>query len=179
MHKEIELYITKNYYDLLKICKKYTNNDIFSKQNGEEWAYELLHEVILQLYNQKEYKGKTDEKSIRYYIVRIIMVNWCYPSSPFYRKFKSPILMKVQLKHIEIGMEEQEAFETEELYQLLEENYADLDWFKKSILDLYLSLNSSMKAVSRKTNIPIQSISRYIKDIRSEVKNNIIEKLNN
>jgi len=178
MCKEIELYITKYYYDLLKICKKYTNNDIFSKQNGEEWAYELLHEVILQLYNQKEYTGKTDDKSIRYYIVRIIMVNWCYPSSPFYRKFKKQMYLKVDIKSVDIQVEEQMAFETEELYQLLEENYADLDWFKKSILDMYLSLNSSMKAVSRKTNIPIQSISRYIKDIRTEVKANIIEKLN-
>jgi hypothetical protein len=73
---------------------------------------------------------------------------------------------------------EQEEFETEEMYQLLEMNYAELDWFKKSLLDLYLSLNSSMKAVSRKTRIPISSISRYIKEIRTETKNNILKKLN-
>jgi hypothetical protein len=73
---------------------------------------------------------------------------------------------------------EQEEFETEEMYQLLEMNYAELDWFKKSLLDLYLSLNSSMKAVSRKTRIPISSISRYIKEIRTETKNNILNKLN-
>jgi hypothetical protein len=74
---------------------------------------------------------------------------------------------------------EQESFETEELYQLLEEEYCELNWFKKSLLDMYLTLNSSMKAVSRKTNIPIQSISRYIKETRLEVKTNIINKLNN
>jgi hypothetical protein len=73
---------------------------------------------------------------------------------------------------------EQEEFESEEMYQLLEMNYAELDWFKKSLLDLYLSLNSSMKAVSRKTRIPISSISRYIKEIRNETKNNILKKLN-
>jgi hypothetical protein len=73
---------------------------------------------------------------------------------------------------------EQEEFESEEMYQLLEMNYAELDWFKKSLLDLYLSLNSSMKAVSRKTRIPISSISRYIKEIRTETKNNILKKLN-
>jgi hypothetical protein len=64
------------------------------------------------------------------------------------------------------------------MYQLLEMNYAELDWFKKSLLDMYLSLNSSMKAVSRKTRIPISSISRYIKEIRTETKNNILKKLN-
>jgi hypothetical protein len=73
---------------------------------------------------------------------------------------------------------EQQEFETERVYQLLEENYAELDWFKKSLLDLYLSLNRSMNAVSRKTNIPKTSISRYINEIRKIVKEDINLKLN-
>jgi hypothetical protein len=73
---------------------------------------------------------------------------------------------------------EQENFEKEELYILLEQEYAELDWFKKSLLDMYLSLNSSMKAVSRKTTIPISSISRYFKEIRTNTKEAIINKLN-
>jgi len=73
---------------------------------------------------------------------------------------------------------EQEEFESEQLLQLLELNYAELDFFKKSLLDMYLTLNSSMKAVSRKTRIPISSISRYIKQIRLEVKTNILDSLN-
>jgi hypothetical protein len=178
MRKDIEIYIANNYYELLGICKKYTSSDMFSKYNSDDWASELLHEVIVQLYDKEHHNVKSDEKSLRYYIVRVIMVNWCYPTSPFYRKHKKIKMSFVQFKGFDMFEEEQQAFETEELYQLLEENYGDLDWFKKSILDMYLSLNSSMKAVSRKTNIPIQSISRYIKDIRSEVKTNIIEKLN-
>jgi hypothetical protein len=73
---------------------------------------------------------------------------------------------------------EQEEFETEIIYQLLETSYAELDWFKKSLLDMYLSLNRSMNAVSRKTNIPKTSISRYINEIRKTVKTDIIKKLN-
>jgi hypothetical protein len=73
---------------------------------------------------------------------------------------------------------EQENYEREELIQLLEQEYAELNWFKKSLLDMYLSLNSSMKAVSRKTSIPISSISRYFKEIRLETKTKIINKLN-
>jgi hypothetical protein len=71
-----------------------------------------------------------------------------------------------------------EEFESEELLQLLEIEYTNLDWFKKSLLDLYLLLNSSMKAVSRKTNIPTQSISRYMKETRNTVITNINNKLN-
>jgi len=73
---------------------------------------------------------------------------------------------------------EQESFETEELYELLEQNYSELDWFRKSLMDMWLTMNTSMAAVSRKTTIPIQSISRYIKEAREQVKTNVINKLN-
>jgi hypothetical protein len=45
-------------------------------------------------------------------------------------------------------------------------------------MDMYLVANRSMAAVSRKTTIPIQSISRYIKEAREQVKTNVINKLN-
>jgi len=126
MNQQIELYLSKNYYVLLNIAKKIT------KQS--ELSQDLLHEIILQLYDKDE--------------------------------------IKLRLSY------EQEEFESEELLQLLEIEYANLDWFKKSLLDLYLSLNSSMKAVSRKTNIPTQSISRYMKETRNTVITNINNKLN-
>jgi len=73
---------------------------------------------------------------------------------------------------------EQENYEREELYQLLEQEYCQLTWFQRSLMDMYLTLNSSMKAVSRKTSIPISSISRYFKEIRFDTKTKIINKLN-
>lgn len=72
---------------------------------------------------------------------------------------------------------EQEVFETEELFQILEQEYAELTWFHKSILDMYLTLNS-LKAVSRKTTIPLTSISRYIKEGKAQIKTNVINRLN-
>ena len=73
---------------------------------------------------------------------------------------------------------EQEQFESEQLFQLLEEHYCELDWFRKSLLDMYLSLNS-LKAVSRKTTIPLTSISRYIREGKEQIKTNVLNKLNN
>ena len=169
MKIEIEQYLTKNYYELHKIAKKYTKN--------EDWASELLHEVIIQLYEKDEHIVKTDDNSIKYYIIRILMVNWCYPTSPFYRKYKKIELASVELKGFEMFPEEEDAFDIEELYRLLEENYSELDWFHKALFDTYMSLNKSMIAVSRKTNIPFQSISRYIKTARQQVKNNILKGL--
>jgi hypothetical protein len=90
MKIEVERYITNNYYLLLSISKKYTKDD--------EWATELLHEVILQLYDKKEMKLQLDDESIKAYIIRCLMVNWCYPSSPFFKKFKNTRYTHVELK---------------------------------------------------------------------------------
>jgi len=172
MRKEIECFLNRNYYQLLNISKKITKNDQLSQ--------DLLHECILQLYDKDEIKlNKYDDNSIKYYITAVMRINYYSKTSPFYYKIKRErILMTVDINSCWDMSYEQEEFETEEMYQLLEMNYAELDWFKKSLLDLYLSLNSSMKAVSRKTRIPISSISRYIKEIRTETKNNILNKLN-
>jgi hypothetical protein len=173
MNKQVELYITNHYYDLLKIargiCK--TNTDIYK---------ELLHECIIQLYDKEDIKLKSyDDNSIRYYITAVMRTNYYSKTSPFYYRIRrASIIMNVDLESCYDLEYEQENFEREELIQLLEQEYAELNWFKKSLLDMYLSLNSSMKAVSRKTSIPISSISRYFKEIRFETKTKIINKLN-
>jgi DNA-directed RNA polymerase specialized sigma24 family protein len=172
MRKEVECFINRNYYQLLTIAKKITKNN--------ELSQDLLHEVILQLYDKEDIVLKTyDDNSIKYYITAIMRINYYSKTSPFYYRIRRErIIMNVDIQACFDMSYEQESFETEELYQLLEENYAELDWFKKSLLDMYLSLNSSMKAVSRKSRIPISSISRYIKEIRQQTKTNIINKLN-
>ena len=173
MRKEIESYLTREYYQLLKIAKKLTK--------GDQLSQDLLHEVIIQLYDKNDIVLKSyDDNSIKYYITAVMRINYYSKTSPFFYRIKRErTLMTVDVTTCWDMSYEQESFETEELYQLLEEEYCELNWFKKSLLDMYLTLNSSMKAVSRKTNRPIQSISRYIKETRLEVKTNIINKLNN
>ena len=173
MNKTIEEYITKNYYNLLTIAKRIckTNTDIHQ---------ELLHEVILQLYDKERINLKSyDDNSIKYYITAVMRINYYSKTSPFYYKIRRErILMNVDLSTCYDLSTEQESFESEELFELLEQNYSELDWFRKSLMDMYLTLNRSMAAVSRKTTIPIQSISRYIKEAREQVKTNVINKLN-
>ena len=172
MNKEIENYLSTNYYQLYNIAMKMTKQDPLTR--------DLLHEVILQLYGKEEIKlTDYDDNSIKYYIVAVMRINYFSKTSPFhYRIRRERQIMNVDVATCWDLSYEQEEFEQEQIYQLLELNYSELDWFKKSLLDLYLSLNRSMKAVSRKTNIPNQSISRYINEIRKQVKTDIINKIN-
>lgn len=171
MNKKIECYITRQYYVLLGIAKKITKKD-------EETSRELLHEVILQLYSRDDIKLKEyNDNSIKYYITSILRVNYYSSTSPYHYRIRKERAMYSDLTEI-LNMEaEQEVFESEQLFQLLEEQYCELDWFRKSLLDMYLSLNS-LKAVSKKTTIPLTSISRYIREGKQQIKDNVLDKLN-
>ena len=104
-------------------------------------------------------------------------VNYYSNTSPYHYRIRKERQRYTDLTEV-LNMEsEQEVFESEQLFQLLEENYAELDWFRKSLLDMYLTLNS-LKAVSRKTTIPLTSISRYIKEGKEQIRANVLEKLN-
>ena len=73
---------------------------------------------------------------------------------------------------------EQETFEIQNLYDILEVSYSELNIFQKSLMDLYLTLGS-LKKVSLSTKIPLMSISRYIneakKNIRDDIKKNLYD----
>jgi hypothetical protein len=166
MKPEIETFITKNYYELLKIAKKYTKND--------DWSSELLHEIIIQLYDQKEYKGNVDDKSLKYYIIRMLMVNWCYETSPFYRKYKRNINVDLD-EAINIAAKENDT-DIHELMDILEVEWAETNWFHKTIFEKYLVMGS-LKKVSKDTTIPLMSISRYVNETKTQIKLNTFKKL--
>jgi hypothetical protein len=169
MIKEVELYITKNYYQLLAIAKKYTKND--------DWSSELLHEVILQLYDKKELKINLQDNQIKYYIIRCLMVNWTYPSSPFYKKHKRDMKSVDLTEAMEMAAEDSDT-EIHTLLELMEIEWTELNWFNKIIFEKYMVLGS-LKKVSKDTTIPLASVGRYIKETKEIIKANTISKYEN
>lgn len=171
MNKEIEKYITTNYYQLLSIAKKITKN--------HELSNDLLHEVILQLYNKnnivlEEYSND----QMKYYIVSVLRINWHSKTSPFYYKIRKESSNYVNIDDcFDLTDDTQLEFENQQLFDILEQSWCELDWFKKSLFEMYLTLGS-MKKVSKQTRIPISSISRYLKESKEQIKNNIYQKTN-
>jgi hypothetical protein len=170
MKIEIEKYITNNYYLLLSIAKKYTKND--------DWAYELLHEVVLQLYDKKELKLQLDDNSIKYYIIRMLMVNWCYESSPFYKKHKRSNITTVELNEAIQVMNQESDMESHRFMEIMEEEFGEVNWFNKIIFEKYMVLGS-LKKVSVDTRITLPSIGRYVKETKSQVRHNTFKRYNN
>lgn len=170
MKIEVERYITNNYYLLLSISKKYTKDD--------EWATELLHEVILQLYDKKEMKLQLDDESIKAYIIRCLMVNWCYPSSPFFKKFKNTKYTHVELKEAIHIMNDESQIDSHRFIEIMEEEFADVSWWNKIIFEKYMVLGS-LKKVSLDTKITLPSIGRYVKETKTKVKEQTIKRYEN
>lgn len=170
MVKEIDCYINRHYYTLLGICKKITKKD-------EETSRELLHEVMLQIYQRDNIELKSyDDDSIRYYITSICRINYYSNTSPYHYRIRKDRQMFTDLSeayHIEA---EQENFEKEIIFTILEESYCNLSWFHKSLFDLYMGLQSLNK-VSKQTTIPLRSIARYIKEAKDQIKDETITKL--
>ena len=170
MKIEVEKYITNNYYLLLSISKKYTKDD--------EWATELLHEIILQLYDKKEMKLQLDDESIKAYIIRCLMVNWCYPSSPFFKKFKNNRYTHVELKEAIHIMNQESEIDSHRFMEIMEEEFAEVNWFNKIIFEKYMVLGS-LKKVSVDTKITLPSIGRYVKETKTQVKQKTIIRYEN
>lgn len=170
MRKELDSYITRNYYELLKIAKKYTKS--------EDWAQELLHDVISQLYDKKELKIGIEDKDIKSYIIRCLMVNWCYASSPFCRKNKRVIINEVELNEALTIADEESETSTHKMLELIEMEYSELNFLNKVIFEKYLILGS-MKKVSQDTNFSLGSVHKYINETKQTIKANTFKKFNN
>lgn len=172
MDKRIERYITTNYYTLLEIAKKICKNQ-------PQWAGDLLHFIILELYEKKEINLKSFENNdIKYYITAIMRINFHSKTSPWHykvmREFKNYNDVTDTILNLSI---EQEQYETELIMEIMEIEYAELSWFHKSVFDMYMELES-LKKVSKKTNIPLTSIARYVKEAKQQVKINTLNKMN-
>lgn len=179
MNSKIESYITRNYYELLSISKKITK--------GHELSQELLHEVILQLYEKDEIKlKKYCDSSIKYYITAVMRINYNSKTSPFYYRIRKEAQTYLELFDdytyeplYDFEYEEQQiALEKEKIICILETQYVELEWFEKSIFDLYIVMGS-IKKVAKKTQIPVSNVARYIKEIRNKIKTNMINELDN
>ncbi len=169
MNQLVEKYITKQYYKLLQISKRITK--------GHELSQDLLHEVIIQLYNKKEIiLNNYDDDTICYYITSILRINWNSKTSPFYYKIRKEPLNYQPITDIFEYEDEQLKWEKEILLQSLEISYSELDFWRKSMVQLYLVLGSVNK-VSKFTGIPKSSIIKYVKQAKEELKNNTLERI--
>lgn len=170
---EITNYINNNFKELQQIARRITQ--------GHQLSDDLLQEVILQIYSKKELKLRQyDDDNIKYYIIAVMKLNWNSKTSPFYYKIRKESRNYTQLHPSFVNYrstEEEDEFQTyEELVKIVEEEFTELTWFSKRLMELYLTLGS-LKKVANQTQIPIASVGRYIREIKLEIKQNVNKRI--
>jgi hypothetical protein len=171
MRKEINCYINRRYYDLLKITKKITNNHQLSQ--------DLLHEVFFQVLNRDEIVlNSYDDDTLRYYFVSIIRINWISKTSPFYYKVKKEIDKYQEFSYDNEIEESQYDWERENLIQAMEISYSELNFYQKGLMDMYMILGSVNK-VSEQTEIPKSSVIKTIRKAKDTIRINTLNRIEN
>lgn len=150
--------------------------------DGHQDHEDLVQECVIQLYESKPIKLKSySDNEILYYVVAVLKLNWFSQTSRFHYRFRKSLpLTDIDTlpEIVNIPDEDEEEILTKNLlFDIIEEEYSELSWFHKSLLDLYLILGS-LKRVSQQTGIPLSSVGAYIKEIRTELKENIMIKQN-
>ena len=145
-------WITQNLDELKKICSS------ISRSNDSE---DLLQLSVEQFLSNKKVSSIPDKEKL-FFFARIVRNNFNSQSSPYYHQYKK--FQFIPIDNIEIQyLEEEEPIISLEWVQ---EELKKLDWYYKRLMELYIEEGCSITKVSKRTSIPLNSVSRDINKIR-------------
>lgn len=137
---------------------------------GYENYDDLYQSVIEQLLKKGNKLDDIDDKEKMYYFVRVVKNNFFSKSSPYYyQHIKNTTRLNYErdITNIDIVDEpyEENLPDIEWVYKELD----TLDWFSRDIFIMWLELGS-LTAVAKQTTIPLNSVGRYIKEVKQVLK---------
>lgn len=159
-------WINKNHNKLL-----YTTKKIVKNSNDYDDLYQSVIEQILKKTTQLD---TLTDKDRLYYFIRVVKNNYFSKTSPYYYQHKKVSCNDVRIDVIKDIPDEtyvEELPDIEWVYKQLE----DLDWFSRDLFLMWLELGT-ITAVSKQTTIPLNSVGRYIKNIKLELKEKWVSK---
>jgi RNA polymerase sigma factor (sigma-70 family) len=141
------------------------------KDNDNNESDELFQTVVLQLLENSSKVDSVPDHQKVYYFIRVVKNNYFSATSPYqYRRVKDKkrhIQIDEGLTCIEdIPYEEPMEYKTWVIEQLSKEEL--FSWYERDLFILYVELNSYVK-VSKNTTIPVNSVSRHIKQIKNKL----------
>ena len=149
-------WISSNIEELKKICSSITRG-----QDSED----LLQLSIEQFLNNKKVPDIPDKEKL-YFFTKIVRNNYNSKSSPYYHLYKK--FQFVEIENIEIPY-----LELEEDVITLDWVYNEskkLDWYYRRMMEMYIEEGCSITKLSKRTSIPLNSVSRDINKIRKILK---------
>jgi RNA polymerase sigma factor (sigma-70 family) len=151
------------------------NNDLCLNKVREivsnpDEADDLYQSVVEQLLRKPDKIDKVTDKEKYYFFIRVIRNNYFSKTSPYHYQYRKPSEKNIQVKEDILEQIEDEEY-NDELPDMewVKNELQHLDWFSRDLFLLWLELNT-ISNVSRQTQIPLNSVSRYINKIKKELK---------
>ena len=149
-------WISNNIEELKKICSRITRG-----QDSED----LLQFSIEQFLNNKKVPNIPDKEKL-YFFTRIVRNNYNSKSSPYYhlyKKFQFLEIENIEIPYLEL---EEDVITLDWVYNELKK----LDWYYRRMMEMYIEEGCSITKLSKRTGIPLNSVSRDINKIRKILK---------
>ena len=126
-----------------------------------EYADELLHEMIIQLYGMREEKIEEllDNGKLKWYLLTGAGMQLRSGSSPFYRRIRKHKMMARENglegseKNIFEKIDDTEEMSTECYFQCMKREIENLHWYSKTLLKEYWEQGMGLDALNEKYNI--------------------------
>jgi DNA-directed RNA polymerase specialized sigma24 family protein len=149
-------WIEQNILELKKICSRITR--------GED-SEDLLQLSVEQFLNNKKVPSIPDKEKL-FFFTRIVRNNYNSKSSPYYHQYKKFQFNSIENMEIEYLEYEEDTITLEWVISELQ----NLDWYYKRLMELYIEEGCSITKLSKRTEIPINSVSRDINKVRKILK---------
>ena len=149
-------WLSENYNELKNICNKFST---------PEEVDDLLHLCIEQFIKNKKVHQVPDDEKI-YFFTKIVRNQYHSKSSKYhytYRKYQFNESVEYDTPDVEY---EEDSFNLNWVHEQLKK----IDWYYGRLFELYIEEGCSVTKLSKRTTIPINSVSRDINKVRRELK---------
>jgi DNA-directed RNA polymerase specialized sigma24 family protein len=148
----INIWIENNFNELKKICDRITR--------GED-SDDLLQLSVEQFLKNRKSDDIPDKEKL-FFFARIVRNNYNSNSSPYYhtyRKFKFTDIDDIEIQYLPYE---------EPVINLdwVKDQLNNMEWYYKRLMELYIEEGCSITKLSKRTTIPLNSVSRDINKVR-------------
>ena len=177
-----------NYKPLKEACQRISENSPL--------AEELLHYVISEFLLKPDVHAIILSGGGFFYCLRMATNSWKSTTSPFYRVYRDPrVQIELNEHHYQQveeqdrndedlfehsnrnnrtkfkmnGIETEQEWTFEELYEKVEQGIETLGWYEKELLKVYAENGGNASLVSRLTKIPRTSINLTIRKVKQHL----------
>lgn len=154
----LQQFLELEYSALLQAQAKITGN--------HELGLDLLHYAIEEMSHKDNLQAILDSGGGRFYLVRIMMVQWRSQTGPFYRQF---VKSNDELNAFEPADEAPEPLDIDRVNAILD----GLPWYDKNLFLLYTEKGLNYSELARETQIPRTSIGLTVNRVRKHIKKNL------